>query len=273
MEAAPPKLVVDASIESGTPPFVVLSKSLNYFGSVSPEDLSKTFERNAVITVNNGIKTHLLKEYAFTDTSGYTFYYYSIDSSDLSTAFAGDFNTTYTLNITTSDGENYAASTYIPGNDKRCDSLWWQPVESNDDTALCAIYGRFYDPPGLGNYGRYFTKRNSERYFPGSNSVFDDQVIDGKTFSLRFDLGIDRNSIETDDNKDRDFPRYGDTVTMKYCNIDKASYTFWNTWEFAFQSYGNPFSSPIKVLGNVSNGALGAFCGYAVAYRTLIIPK
>jgi len=42
---------------------------------------------------------------------------------------------------------------------------------------------------------------------------------------------------------------------------------------FNLQSVGNPFSSPGKVIGNISNNALGAFCGYAAQYRTLIIPK
>ena len=65
----------------------------------------------------------------------------------------------------------------------------------------------------------------------------------------------------------------GDTVTLKYCNIDKTTFTFWNTWEYAFQTYANPFASPVTVIGNVSNGALGAFCGYATAYKTIIIPE
>jgi len=60
---------------------------------------------------------------------------------------------------------------------------------------------------------------------------------------------------------------------LKLCNIDKATYDFWRTFEFNFQSIGNPFSSPIKVLGNISGNALGYFGGYAAQYRTLIIPK
>jgi hypothetical protein len=43
--------------------------------------------------------------------------------------------------------------------------------------------------------------------------------------------------------------------------------------EFAYQSIGNPFASPNKVLGNISNGALGAFTGYAAFYKTIIIPQ
>ena len=74
-------------------------------------------------------------------------------------------------------------------------------------------------------------------------------------------------------NDDFGFFHRGDTATFKFCDIDKATYDFWRTWEFAFQSNGNPFSSPIKVIGNVSNDALGAFCGYAAQYSTIIIPK
>jgi hypothetical protein len=43
--------------------------------------------------------------------------------------------------------------------------------------------------------------------------------------------------------------------------------------EYNYQSIGNPFSSPTKVLGNISNGALGYFGGYAAQYVYLIITK
>jgi hypothetical protein len=43
--------------------------------------------------------------------------------------------------------------------------------------------------------------------------------------------------------------------------------------EFAYQSIGNPFASPNKVLGNISNGGLGAFCGYASDFKIIEIPK
>ena len=60
---------------------------------------------------------------------------------------------------------------------------------------------------------------------------------------------------------------------LKLCNIDRPTYTFWSTWEFAFQSIGNPFAQPNKVIGNISNGALGAFSGYGAFYKTLLDPK
>jgi hypothetical protein len=43
--------------------------------------------------------------------------------------------------------------------------------------------------------------------------------------------------------------------------------------EYNYQSIGNPFSSPTKTLGNISNNGLGYFGGYAAQYVTLMIPK
>jgi len=93
-------------------------------------------------------------------------------------------------------------------------------------------------------------------------------VIDETTYTVQVQQGIDRNA---NFNLDSNYFKKSDTVTLKFCNIDRATYYFWNTWEFANQSIGNPFSQPGKVLGNISNGALGAFCGYAAWYRTEIV--
>jgi len=60
---------------------------------------------------------------------------------------------------------------------------------------------------------------------------------------------------------------------IKVCNIDKQTYDFWRTSEFNFQSVGNPFSSPIRILTNINNDALGYFGGYGCQYRTLIIQR
>ncbi|QEC66934.1 DUF4249 domain-containing protein [Panacibacter ginsenosidivorans] len=270
----PAKLVVDASIENNNVPVVALSNSLNYFSSISAKELSNSFVHDAVVTVSDGTITAKLKEYSFTDTSGFTVYYYSVDSADLSSIIVGAFERQYKLGITTKDGQTYTSTTTIPALTKKVDSLWWKPISFTDDTTLCALVAKATDPSGLGNYIRYFTKVNSGRFLPGLNSVFDDQVVDGITYTLQFDAGWDKNSLENPaSTDDYGFVRRGDTVTLKYCNIDKATYTFWSTWEFAWQSYGNPFSSPGKVLGNISNGALGAFSGYAAQYKTIIIPK
>lgn len=267
-----PKLVVEASIENGQPAFVALSSSLNFFSSITQQELSNSFVHNAKIILSEGSKINTLKEYAITDTSGYTYYYYTVDSSNLPNAIIGGFNKQYQLTIQTEDGQLYTAQTTIPLITKTVDSIWWEKSENNPDTNRCLMYGKFTDPPGFGNYIRYFTKTNGNVFLPGLNSVFDDQVVDGKTYSVSFDMGYNKRTNEPS-GEDYGFARRGDTVTLKFCNIDKATFNFWNTWEFSYQSYGNPFSSPIKVIGNISNGALGSFSGYAAMYKTIIIPK
>ncbi len=262
-------LVVDANIENDRPPVVVLTQSLDFFSTVNPALLLNSFVHNAKVTISNGVLTHQLKEYGTQVGAGVKVYSYSIDSANLATAFLGELNTRYTLNIN-SGGKNYTATTTIPPLSKKPDSLWWKPALFTNDSNNVVLMVRTTDPPGLGNYVRYFTKKNSGPFLPGENSVFDDQVIDNTTYQLQVDPGINRNNrIPFDSN----YFKRGDTITLKLCNIDKPAFTFWSTWEFAYQSIGNPFSQPNKVIGNISNGALGAFYGYAAFYKTLVIPK
>lgn len=262
-------LVVDASIENSKPPLVVLTKSLDYFSQISPQLLANSFVHNAGVFVSNGTINQKLKEYFIDSAGGYRIYYYTIDSSNLSAAFLGQFNKTYSLKVV-SEGKEYNANTTIPILAKKPDSLWWKPAPFTTDTAKVIVMIKTTDPPGLGNYIRYFTRKNSGPFLPGETSAFDDQFVDGTTYEFPVDPGIDRNNkVSRDDN----FFKRGDTVTLKLCNIDKATFTFFNTLEFSYSSIGNPFSSPNKVIGNISNGALGAFYGYGAFYKTIIIPK
>jgi hypothetical protein len=259
-------LVVDGQIENNQPPVIVLTKSFDYFGKIDPQILANSFIRNAVVTITNGTQTHTLKEYPVSFGNGYTGYFYSNDILNPSTSFLGEFNKKYTLNIK-ADGKEYTSFTTIPLLTKIPDSLFFKQAPQNPDTNKRVLMTRATDPPGLGNYIRYFTKKNSGNFLPGENSVFDDAFVDGTTYTLQVEQGIDRNNrVKADSN----FFKRGDTVTLKLCNIDKATYTFWNTWEFAQQSIGNPFSQPNKVIGNINNGALGAFYGYAAYYKTVI---
>jgi hypothetical protein len=267
LKYAEPVLVVDAQVESGEAPVVALSSSLSFFSTISPEILANSFVHNAEVTISNGTRTHKLKEYQVPTGNGYFIYYYSIDSSNLATAFVGEFAKQYDLTIK-ADGKTYTARTTIPALTKKFDSIWTKLPPVNVDTSKRLLMVKVTDPPGLGNYIRYFTKKNRERFLPGINSVFNDEITDGTTYQGQIDPGIDRN-LPAPTGDDKFFAR-GDTISFKLSNIDKASFTFWNTWEFNQQSIGNPFSQPGKVIGNVSNGALGAFCGYASQVGTII---
>lgn len=264
-----PKLVVEATIENDKPPVVFLSKSLDYFSQISPQLLAQSLVHNANIFVSNGSKTQKLKEYIVPLVGDYNLAYYSTDSSDLANAFNGELNKAYSVRIV-AEGQEYSATTTIPGLTKRIDSVWWRDAPPQADSGDVTVLVKATDPPGFGDYVRYFTKRNSEPFFAPNNSAFDDLFVDGTTYELPVERGTDRNVKLNDMQR---FFKRGDTVSLKLCNIDKATFDFWRTMEFSYQSVGNPFSTPVKVQSNITGNALGYFGGYAAQYRTLIIPR
>jgi hypothetical protein len=270
LSSSPSQLVVDASIENNKAPVVILSSSLNYFSQVTPAILENSFVHNAVVTISNGTKTQQLKEYAVDTASTYTFYYYSVDSTNPANIFVGEFNTAYSLSIT-SKGKQYTATTNITSVRKKIDSLWWIPAPNNPDTSTVVLNGRVTDPAGYGDYIRYFTEVNNGPFLPGLTSVYDDQVTDGTTYNIEIEQGVDRNQSINFNNYAYFYK--GDSITVKFANIDKATFDFWRTMEYDYQSIGNPFSSPTQVLGNISNGALGYFGGYAAQYISLKVPE
>lgn len=268
LDESQPTLVVNGEIEQGKTPRIVLTKSLGFFSELSADVLLNSFVRNAKVTLSNGTQIHQLREYQIPLAPGASLYYYSVDSSNLSTAFLGELDKTYVLKIV-SEGKTYESTTTIPDLDWFPDSVYFKPQPQNIDSNARVMFIKASEPAGLGNYLRYFTKINEQPFYPPFNSVFSDEIIDGTTYTVQVDIGFNRN---TDFQPGKSLIKKGDTLSLKFCNIDRKTYKFWNTWEFASQSLGNPFSQPSKVLGNVSNGALGAFCGYAAWYNKYIIP-
>ncbi len=269
LDEVSPKLVVEATIENGQAPVVYLTKSQAYFSQIDLTALANSFVHNADVYVSDGVLTHKLKEYTVPVAPGINFYYYSNDPASPGTAFSGQLNKQYSLRIV-SESKEYTATTTIPNTTRRIDSLFWKPAPAGNAPEKVAVMIKAYDQPGFGDYVRYFTKRNSEPFYPGLNSVYDDQVIDGSSFEVQVERGVDRNQSQPDGYS---FFNKGDTVTVKICNIDKATFDFWRTMEFTYASVGNPFSSPTKVMSNIKGGGLGYFGGYAAQYRIIIIPQ
>jgi hypothetical protein len=260
------RLVVDASIENDRPPIVFLSKSIDYFSKIKPDILSASFVTNASVTISDGKQEVKLVEETITDTSGNRIIYYTTPRGSL---FVGKLKTTYNLKIQVASNV-YTANTTIPEITRRLDSMWWEKLPFSEDPKASRVMLTATDKSGLGDYIRYFTKVNAGPFLPGFTSVFDDDIIDGKTYTIPLDKGFDKNAQFVDSLA---YYKRGDTVTLKLCQIDKNTYEFWRTYEFSFQSVGNPFSSPIVIKSNISNNGLGYFGGYAAQYRTLIIPK
>jgi hypothetical protein len=264
------QLVVDGKIESGQAPVVVLTRSQDLFTRIDTTILKRLFVHGAKVTVTGGGVSVTLVEVSVDTLQGNKYYYYTVDSAD-QRKLIGRPGGTYELHITV-DGKDYDASTTIPSGGFRLDSVWWLwgVKDEKPDTTEAFLMARIVDPPALGNYARYFTKCNDEPFYPGLSSVADDEITNGTTFDFQIDRGVDKNE-KVDFNKYGYFNR-GDRVTLKFCNIDKDTYQFWQTWEYAWSNQGNPFSTPTTVVGNVP-GALGYWGGYQTQYKTITIPE
>lgn len=270
-DASSGKLVIEGGIENNTPPLVILTRSIGYFGSFDLSTLQNSYVHNAKVTVNDGINTYTLKEYEI-DTSGNNkFYFYSIDTSQRP-FLLGSFEKTYTLNVEV-DGQVYTGVTKIPTPTTLDSVISFYPesregiAEVGADARLLKIF--FKDPDTPGNFVRYYTALNGGPFYPAQSSVFSDEIINGVEFNAEFPLAEPYSSTKSFDSLGIAF--VGDTVQLRWSAIDKNVYDFWSQYEYSLVTLGNPFASPIRVKSNISNGALGVWAGYGSIYTTIVL--
>jgi hypothetical protein len=256
------ELVVEGTIETGQPPIIVLTTNSPYFGTTNTAQLAQYLVHGANVRVYDGTDTVTLNEINF-DTAGIQFSAYTTLS------MVGQVGKTYQLWIN-AKGTNLSSTTSILA-PTPLDSIWWvkDSLVSGRDS-LVQLWGKYSDPPQFGNCVRFFTKVNSKPYLTSFTSVFNDDFINGKTFNSPIPSGILFNDTASQDNWP-DFVR-GDTITVKWCAIDLATFNFWRTLETELGSEGNPFASPIDVEGNIKNG-LGIWSGYSTSFMTIIVPQ
>ncbi len=271
MASTPPKVVVQGAIETGQFPYVFLTSSIGFFSKIDLATLQNTFLHGATITVSDGLKTTTLVEYAFDTGSNATFYIYSVDTNNIASAIIGEEGKYYTLTIQY-DGKTYTSVTKIPFT-KDIDSLWLgEPIFKSSRTpdGAMQLFCKYTDPDTPGNNVRYFTQRNDDNFYP--SGIFTDEVVNGKVIT-DIDLygGYNDSTNVRGDSLIYFYP--GDSVTLKWCEIDKNVYKFWNTFDYARNSLGNPFASPINVQTNITGGALGVWEGDGVSYHTIVVPR
>ncbi len=260
------QLVVEGRIETGQFPFVILTKNSPYYETFYTKDLGSYFVHGAKITVTElldgtPVKTDTLQEIIL-DTLGVKVSVY------VSFGIRGTAGRSYSLSVT-ADGQYVSSVTTVPDS-YPLDSIWVKYDVDPSNLQLVKLMCRYTDPPSLGQYVRYFTKRNNEPFYPGMNSVFDDGVVNGTTFDFPLDRGMNRNA--EDNFKDYGFFYKGDTIEVMWCNIDRAHFDFWRTLEFELGSQGNPFAAPIQVQSNIKGG-LGIWGGYSTSYKKIIVPE
>ena len=260
LATGPPQVVVEGAVETGLPPYVVLTSTISFFSQIDLTTLENSFLHGAKVTVSDGTNTITLREYSIDTGSNNKFYIYTIDTAALGNIMLGQVGKFYSLSVTYNNA-TYTALTKIPY-PKGVDSMWFDvPTFQSNKVPLNArqLFVNYTDPDTPGNYVRYFTRRNNEPYYP--SGIFSDDAVNGlQVKNIGLIAGYNNTTDANGDSLRYFYP--GDTVYLKWCEIDKGVYTFWNSLNFAANSTGNPFASPINVQTNMTNGALGIWAGY-----------
>jgi len=268
---SPTQVVVEGAVETGLPPYVLLTSTISFFSTVNLGTLQNSFIHNANITVSDGTKTVTLIEYTIDTGNNNKFYIYSVDTSNINNIMLGQVNKFYTLTINTG-GKTYTSFTKIP-NPKGVDTMWFAPPvypgPKTPDSAL-QLFVNYTDPDTPGNCVRYFTARNNQEFYP--SGIFSDEIVNGKVIkNIALYAGYDDSLNVNADSLIFFYP--GDSVTLKWCEIDKPVYNFWNSYDFASNAIGNPFASPINLVSNITNGGLGVWAGYGSIYTSKVVQK
>lgn len=273
---------IEAVVDGGqpTPPYVILTKSVPFFQEIQG-GIDDLFVRGAEVTVSDGENTYTLTELCWEDLApaqqqqAAGIFGFDLDSFDLNFCVYIDLSLslvpqegkTYYLTVKAGD-KTVTSQTTIPPHVPLDSLSFREPTGLTNDTMS---EGRAFmsDPAGQADYYRFFTAVNGGNFTKSFQSVTDDRWFDGKA-NFQFVLQNPEN-VGQDANPDTwGLFNVGDTVSIKWCNLDKAHFDFWNTLEYNAQS-GGPFSSYTRIQSNIVGG-LGIWGGYSVSYYDVVVP-
>ena len=273
--------VVEAIVESGLPPRVIVTNTQGYFDPLDSSSFLNMFVDDAVVELSDGDTTYELV-YSFVNSNGVILPGYTSFDPDV----IGQYGKNYSLHVQVGDKEAHAKA-QIP-QPIILDSLWFFAYEAYD--SLGFIWAKFTDPDTVGNCYRWFAQRiNSYTYNydpPYDNvkgtmkdnrplapvgSSTDDKLFNGLTFDFAFPRGEDGILEGPDDEGiEEGFYKRGDTVLVKSTTTTYPTYLYVRAMENQAVSNGSIFSSPGNLPYNVEGDGLGVFIGYGVSYDTLI---
>lgn len=293
LPAAEEQLVVEGRIETGKPPVVFITKNSSFYSEISEEAFLEIIVTDAAIKVydaNDTVNLRLyipalmapgpMRTYIFEEVLSIS----ENDTSDNPLTFlpfysdpnlesgiwtiTGQEATSYWMEVSTPDSFYVESKTTIPSRIPIGGLSFSQHPNEDYRDSMVQVNVTFTVPDTFGNYVRYWTQRNQEPYYkPAGQSVFDDRLFVGTTVTLPLERGTSEDE-EFDPNL-WDFYRKGDTVRLKWSNIDRKTYQFFNTMEN--DNGDSPFSTPSIVQSNIEGG-LGVWAGYVLSRDSIVIP-
>ncbi len=294
-----PRIIVEGSFVSNQPPLLMLTWSQGYFEPTDLSSLQNLYVHNAVVSISDGATSYPLQEICTADLTEEQLelasQFLGIPVAALQSlnvcmysnlSLLGQPGTTYHLTIDYGN-HHLSGTTRIPEL-VYLSNTRFEVISTLPNDSLGFLFANISDPDTVGNAYRWFAKRINTypQWVPDESlrgqpkdlsfiaplgSVIDDTFFNGLQFEFSYYRGSMPNTTKFDDlNGERGFFKRGDTVVVRGCAIDRASYKFLYSLETMIANQGSPFSVPANLVSNIKGGGLGGFVGYGAVYDTIV---
>ena len=273
------QIVIDGSIETGTPAIIFLSNSKDIYAPTDIDSYLSGFISGATVIVSNGTITDTLIEICTNnlppELDSIAAEYFGVPFEQLvdlnlcgyvSTGLVGEVGKTYVLKVI-HNNKTYTSSTKIE-NPKVLDNLFWK--EQVNLPGYGFSWAKITDSPVMGDAYRWEVKNLSDLFYSKPFQPFtDDRFYNGKTFEFSVENPMSFKD-QTIENQYKGYYKLGDTIDVKFSKLGKKEYQFFEKKYNQIYSGGNPFATPTNIPTNIEGGALGIWAGFSPWYDTLI---
>ena len=273
------QIVIDGSIETGTPAIIFLSNSKDIYAPTDINSYLSGFISGATVIVSNGTITDTLTEIctdnlpAGFESIAAAFFGLPIEQlvnlhlcAYVSTGIVGEVGKTYSLKVLYNN-KTYTSSTKIE-NPTALDNLFWR--EQANLPGYGFSWAKITDSPIMGDAYRWEVKNLGDLFYSKPFQPFtDDRFYNGKTFEFSVENPMSFKD-QTIENQYKGYYKLGDTIVVKFSKLGKKEYQFFEKKYNQIYSGGNPFATPTNIPTNIEGGALGIWAGFSPWYDTLI---
>ena len=273
------QIVIDGSIETGTPAIIFLSNSRDIYAPTDIDSYLSGFISGATVIVSNGTITDTLTEIctdnlpAGFDSTVAEFFGLPIEElaslnlcAYVSLGLVGEVGKTYNLKVI-HENKTYTSTTKIE-NPKALDNLFWKEQPSLPGYGFS--WAKLTDSPVMGDACRWEVKKIGESSFSKPFQPFyDDRFVNGLTFEFSVENPMSFQD-ETIENQYKGYYKQGDIIVVKFSTLGKREFQFFEKKYNQIYSGGNPFATPTNIPTNIEGGALGVWAGFSPWYDTLI---
>lgn len=284
------QIVIDGYIETGQPPFILISRSKDIYAPTDLNSFLNGFVSGAVVTVSDGTTTVTLSEICTDNlppgTEEIAAQIFGIPAEEVAnyhlcayttfnSAIYGQVGKTYTLTVTF-EGKTYTSETKIL-NPVAFNSVFWKPA--NGKTNYGYSYVNFTEPSGTFGDGYMWQVKRINKDADGNDKdamfkktfapVFDDEFINGMTFEFWYENPFTWEDTAVAE-ENRGYYALGDSVVIKFSHMESSVFEFYEKKYVQLSSGGSPFASPSNIPTNIKGGALGIWAGFSTHFDTLV---